>query len=830
MIRRYAQSPPVVAGYDLDDVFSIVVPIARTNLVTNPSFETNTTSWTAIGGSIARSTAQQYHGAYSLEVTPTSSTGDGVRFDTVSLTSGTTYAVSAKVLGAGGVAYKLTVHTTAGTELIKMPFRGTGRWQWVWLYYTETSTTTRRVEVLKDNDRSTALFWIDGVQVEALGSLAETVSTYIDGDQIGLVPNQQPPAYLWTGTPHASTSTRSGLTRAGGMVVRFKDYSFLLTAIIGLGMAGVQNVRTEYARLDGAYDDYTRKPTRNFNLVGTFSGRSYQELRDNRSQIARLLDRDLVGLDQRMALLHHVEGPCGDVMTNESRILCKYSGGLGGNTNNHAAEDAAIQFEQYLPFVASDAEAGGALTVQQNVTAADDILQRTPGGVWQALGTGANDDVETLAIGPDGSIYAGGLFSLAGGVANTLRVAKWNGTAWSALTTGTNGEVRALAFAPNGDLYVGGVFTLAGGVANTVRIAKWNGSAWSALSVGVNATVLALVVASNGDLYVGGAFTNADGIANADYIAKWNGAAWSALGTGMSDEVRALAIGPDGTLYAGGIFVTAGGVTVNNIAKWNGSAWSAMGTTGVNSNVQAIAVGPNGLVYAGGLFTTAGGVAANAIAVWNGTAWQPLGSGITGGAATVFAITVSPNGLIYAGGFFTTAGGVVLSDALAVWNGATWTAGADVDLPGSASIQALALSQDGSLTVGYTTTGTAVAAGITTVTNSGTAKAYPTLKITGPTTGTSRIYQLVNYTTGRAIYFNYTIAAGETARFVFQPDALSFTSTFTPNLASKILPGSNESDFFLQPGANSISFFSADSTVTAVLTWRPQFVSLDDVR
>ena len=125
--------------------------------------------------------------------------------------------------------------------------------------------------------------------------------------------------------------------------------------------------------------------------------------------------------------------------------------------------------------------------------------------------------------------------------------------------------------------------------------------------------------------------------------------------------------------------------------------------------------------------------------------------------------------------------------------------------------------------------GTAIGPGTTTVTNTGTARSYPTLTILGPSSGTARIYSLVNATTGRSIYLNLTINAGETCRFVFQPDNLSFTSDFQGNIASSILGGSNEADFFLQPGANAIAFLSASSTVTATMTWRPAYASLDDV-
>jgi len=128
------------------------------------------------------------------------------------------------------------------------------------------------------------------------------------------------------------------------------------------------------------------------------------------------------------------------------------------------------------------------------------------------------------------------------------------------------------------------------------------------------------------------------------------------------------------------------------------------------------------------------------------------------------------------------------------------------------------------------TAGTATAAAVTSVTNPGTAKSYPTLIIKGPSSSTARIYQITNYTTNRAIYLNLTINAGETVKMVFQPDNLSFTSDFQGNIASSILGGSNEADFFLAPGVNSLSFFSASSTVTATINYRPAFASMDDVQ
>jgi len=830
MIRTYRNLPDIPSGYPLDDVWSVLVPIARINLVTNPSFETNTTSWTAIGGSIARSTTQQYHGAYSLAITPTSATTDGARFDTVSLTSGTTYAYSAKVRGVAGLKYKLAIETTGAVELTSITFTASGRWQWIYGYYTETSTTTRRLTVRKASHASVAVFYLDGAQVEAIAG-GETVSTYIDGDQIGHVPNQAPPAYFWSGTPHASTSTRSGLTRAGGMVVPFKKYGFLLTAIIGLGLAVPQNVATEYARIDGGFDDYTRKPTRQFSLTGRFQGTTYGQLRDQRGRLSRLFDRDLIGQDQRLTLLRHVEDQNRQIVSSTARVTAKYEGGLSGNTDNQVAETTAITFTQYLPLIGSDGESGTSLSVQLSVSNANAIVQRSPAGVWAAMGTGSNGlAVLSLGIGLDGKVYAGGLFTAMGGVANTNHIAYWEPTTgvWNAMGTGAaagaNG-VYAFVIGPDGSIYAMGDFTLMGGVANTARLAKWNGSAWSSITAAgsANGSVFAAAFDSIGNLYVTGGFTTINGVA-ANRIAKMDTAGtWTALSTGLNSNGQALVVDAANNVYVGGAFTTP----FPNITKWNGSAFSALGS-GLDDVVRALAIGANGAIYAGGDFLNSGSVSMARVASFNGVTWSPLGSGLAGGVVSSLAYNASL-GRLFIGGTFTSANGRTLPDSLAIWTGADYVF-ADIDLPGTAQVYAIKLAIDGTMYVGFDQTGTATAGSTTTITNTGTARSYPTIVITGPTSGAAaRVWDIINTTTGRALYFNYLMNVGETATLVLQPDNISFISNVQGPILGKIQTGSNVADFFLQPGANTIAFLSGSTTVTATLFWRPNYSILDDV-
>lgn len=811
------------------DTLAVIVPVARTNLITNPSFETGTTGWTGSGASIARSTAQQYHGAYSLAVTPTAiGTVDGAFFSTVSLTAGVTYVTSAKVLGVAGVPYKISFNATTGAELVSFAFVGTGRWQWVWVVWTETSTTTRRIYVTKNGSASTGVFYIDGVQVEACGSEGVFVTTYIDGDQAGLVPNQQPPAYLWTGTRHASTSTRSGQTRAGGRVIPLKTFGFLLTALIGLGLATPQHDALTFAQLDGGQYLDTIKPPRTFSLAGRFVAGDPTSNDVNVGKLARLLDRDRVALRQPLVLTAQAVD-CAEVCGDRWTLPAVYSGGLEGSAAELPTSAAVMSFTQYAPVVYGR-DQGLALTVQQTVANANGIAARSPAGLWSALSTGISGGlgrVFAIAQALDGTVYVGGSFTDAGGSGADYLAAYTPATGtWSTVggATAFNAPVNALAIGPDGRLYAGGQFTNAGGDANADGIAVWNGAAWSGLSTGIPGFVFAIAFAPDGTLYAGGQFSSA-GASGADNVAQWNGSAWSNLAsdTAIGASVNALTYG-NGVLYVGGAFTNANGnANADYIATWNGTSWGAL-STGMNADVNRIAVGANGIVYAGGLFTTAGGVTANGIAQWNGQAWAPVGNGFTG---TVQALAVAADGTVYVGGAITAVAPLALPDRFARWNGATWLPG-DIDLPGTATVYAILPLPDGTVYVGYDTSGSATSAALTTASNGGTAAAYPALTITGPSSGTSRVYQVVNTTTGAAIYLNLTLNAGEVATLTLNPTNITFVSTFRGNILSSILPGSNLTSFALQPGDNSISFFAAASTVTAVLSWQVGYLSIED--
>lgn len=324
------------------------------------------------------------------------------------------------------------------------------------------------------------------------------------------------------------------------------------------------------------------------------------------------------------------------------------------------------------------------------------ILAGTPvQAAWHNLGTGMEEQVRALAVGSDGTLYAGGHFQTAG-TKTALRVAYWNGTEWNPMgnapENGMNSDVYALVVGgSSGTLYAGGNFTTAG-TATANYVAYWNGTQWSGLvynANGMSSKVFALAYA-NGTLYAGGEFTTAGGV-TANHVASWNGTQWSALGSGMAGVVNALAYA-NGTLYAGDSNGTVAGwngtwsslgtmsgevtaLTYGNstlyaadvtgrVAYWTGTQWQNLGS-GMNASVFALTIGSDGKLYAGGAFTMAGGVAANRVARWNGTTWEALGEGISNNQVRTLAI--GSKGEIYAGGTFTTA------DIIPAYPIAKWT-------------------------------------------------------------------------------------------------------------------------------------------------------------
>lgn len=834
---------PLMLKDTLKNSWQIITPVASSNYVLNPSAETTGNFATVGSATITRSTTYQKYGLTSYRVQTTA--------------KDTGLSLTLSTLTNAGHWMTFRVRGTLPREL-RLSIGGASRkavfiekiddyWNLYGAFFSASESSGRTSASIVQVGAGSADFYVDGIQIEPLTYW----TTYVDGTQEGCE---------WNGAEHASTSSRSGESLAGGTPQDlYQQYKFFVERIIGAG-AATQTLNTDsYALLPGGELNSIKVQPRQFTIIGKFITDSETELHDMRQELIKTLKLSAPG--QPLKLRFN-----GGRVQKEIGVF--YQGGLEGDLATFYeglepiddnqwgevksyVEKASIQFQAPDPYWYEVGESAASLEnasdsglyseqdTNESATFRLVAARLKSTGQWDELGPPASGGTYNYvyALAEDSTyLYIGGDFLNFDGIAaadNIVRYNKQTGV-YSAMGTGANDSVLALATMPNGDLIAAGNFTSMGGVAGTAYIARWTGSAWTGLSTGMDSNVNALIVGLDGTLYATGNFATAGGVA-AVFIARWNGAAWSALGSGLSDLGTALAVGPDGAVYVGGLFALAGGVANTvRIAKWDGSAWTPLGTGMTGGFVQALAVDSTGLVYAGGTFTAAGGVSASRIAVWNGLAWSALGSGANN---DVSALSVGIDGTVYASGFFTSIGGLTLADRVARWNGYTW-AHLDIDLPGSASVTALVASKyadpvvrkNYSLYLGFNTTGTGSFAGKTTVANDGNVPAFPRIVYSRSSGTFATIETLRNERTGKELLFDYSLANGESLTTDLAPTRKSIVSSFFGPRLDAVLPNSDFGTWQLLPDDNNITSFvsvSGGPALGAYLLWRDTYDGWD---
>lgn len=172
------------------------------NLVTNPSFETNTTSWSSGGtgydavDSISRSTAEKYTDAASLKIVwDTFSSKQGVVYSLTGLTNGATYVATARVKNAAGDTTECFLECGGETGYESSSLLR-GEWQHLEVRWTQSGTTADLALASGDTVNGDETY-LDTVAVFAIPSLYTQAPDYFDGGSFG---------NTWSGTAHASTS------------------------------------------------------------------------------------------------------------------------------------------------------------------------------------------------------------------------------------------------------------------------------------------------------------------------------------------------------------------------------------------------------------------------------------------------------------------------------------------------------------------------------------------------------------------------------------------------------------------------------------------------
>ena len=358
---------------------------------------------------------------------------------------------------------------------------------------------------------------------------------------------------------------------------------------------------------------------------------------------------------------------------------------------------------------------GGTFSFVGAPTVAASRIAAWNGSTWSALGAGLDGTyVLSLAVWDDGSgpdLYAAGAFddAVAGGASKGI--ARWDGVTWSAVGAGidtlpTLHPVNELVAFDDGSgeaLWSLGSFIQAGGL-SAGGVARWDGLAWSATSEGASHEI---EVVCRGDfegapaLYVGGPeFFSAPGAVHTQGLARYMNDSWSGFGS-VEGSVEALVVFNDGSgpaLYVGGSFTSVSNLPIANLARWNGFGWASVGGGGVAGTVKSLEVWNDGsgpALYVGGDIGTIGGLTVNALARWDGASWSGVGDGLGAGGAQVNDL-VGHDGSLYATGAFSPSIGAP-GNGIARWDGAAWHALGDGLEQGATSGvgQCLAVYDDG---------------------------------------------------------------------------------------------------------------------------------------
>ena len=800
--------------------FWVIKPKAMTNMITNPSIETNDTGYTVVGAGVtkARVATYQRRGAWSLEITPVDSVESGAYFGDVTVVNGTVYTVSVDVYAPDGVNFFLKVLNTSATSRGLTTFSGNDSWTRETLTFTAAADEDVRIYVTRmDSETGVLPFYIDGLQMEANSE----ATTYFDGDMVGFVPTRND--FGWNGTRHGSTSYRTAKTRAGGELVYLgvqgsDDYRVMQTS--GLGMGSFVQTYTNIITGGMLYEKHSRTP-RTFSLKLDFGHNdNIGEIMAKRAEIIDAIRPDFVD-DQPMIV--RMQGWDASMLNEAGEpvdVPCVPLTPLENIPDNPYLHQAIITFLATDALFPGAFNEGAQLDFSDSLTNANAILVRTKEGLWQELDTGIGYTiVYSVAIAPNGDVYAGG------GSGTTYFLEKWDGTSWTSVATPT-GTIFAMVFDNDGNLYIGGQFTNWGD-ANGDFIVMWDGASISSLGTGLNGSCYALEVDSDGNIILGGGFSLAGGVANTSRIAKWDGSVFTPLGTGVGNEVRAIAIDALGNIYAGGLFTAAGGSPANYIAMFDGSSWSPLGS-GMSSYVYSLAIMQNGNLLAGGNFTTAGGNSIQRIAKWNGTSWSNLEGVTTVTGTGVYTIAINKSGEVYFAGAITFINGVAFYSGFIKWYDGNIEV-PFVDLPSIGAPRDFVFDNSGNLYVGFDTAGTALTSGYTQVTNSSGANVYPIVEITGP----GLLYGFTNLELDKQISFaNLTLLTNEVLKINLEPDNITVESSFRGDCLNYVVEGSNLADFSLAPGVNTISIFmtGTDSDTDAVIYYSPRYWSLDQTK
>jgi hypothetical protein len=198
--------------------FTTPATVTRTNLITNPSFEVNTTGWTPSSCTVARITSDFFVGAACAQTTSTATSFNNIQTALTPVTPNLPYTFSAYAKNVSGSTRNIYIaiqwFTAAGVYISETNSGAQGTTPagsgWVRRNCTGTApaTATQARLVLLNGQTGISAGWLtswDGVLFEQ----SSTLLPYFDGVYSDTYAGYTLASQSWNGTAHNSTSTSS---------------------------------------------------------------------------------------------------------------------------------------------------------------------------------------------------------------------------------------------------------------------------------------------------------------------------------------------------------------------------------------------------------------------------------------------------------------------------------------------------------------------------------------------------------------------------------------------------------------------------------------------
>ena len=328
-------------------------------------------------------------------------------------------------------------------------------------------------------------------------------------------------------------------------------------------------------------------------------------------------------------------------------------------------------------------------------------------------GTGANNQIQSVAIQSDGKIIIVGLFTFFNGTARS-RIARLNtdGSLDASFNpgTGANNTIQATSIQNDGKIIIGGLFTSYNGTARN-KIARLNsdGSLDAGFNFGTGETnvIQPIAIQSDGKIIISGFFAiNNEALAHRIVRLNVDGGLDATFnpGTGADNTIRAGAIQSDGKIIISGAFITYNGATRIRITRLNtdGSLDAGFNTgMGANGIIRTCAIQSDGKIIIGGVFTFYNGTMSNRIARLNtdGSLDAGFNTG-TGASNTIQSLAIQSDGKIIIGGLFITYNGVTRNHITRLNTGGGLDESFNAGTGANNTIQTSSLQSDGKIIIG----------------------------------------------------------------------------------------------------------------------------------